>query len=356
MKLLQILVFSTLLLTNCGEQDPDILLKSGNLYFEQGNTEKAMEIYTEIGEAFPKYKKSFFNKGIIESQALQWDLAIDDFSRAIEIDPMYSHAYLMRGRAYLAKSQFSNAENDFKVAQFGDYKYSAMTELARLCIKKQEFTEALKYTNSCLTINDTSVYQRETKASILLQLGENIKSIRLCNALLSEQNKNWHALLIKSKNRLELRALDSIYNDLMLARQLSNDNFEVLSTISEYYLLLQEGAMAVAFAEKGLQQKPESVPLILNKARGFDAMGRFETANEIYLSIGEVADSIPEFHFYLSKNYAAIGDTANAIVEVSDAISRRTDYKQAYQLRSALKAKMGDLEGAISDREKAIKQ
>jgi hypothetical protein len=71
------------------------------------------------------------------------------------------------------------------------------------------------------------------------------------------------------------------------------------------------------------------------------------------LGIEKIADSIPEFHYFLAKNLMALGDSATALIEVSDAIALRSNYPEAYSLRSVLRVKIGDFKGEIEDKEKA---
>jgi tetratricopeptide (TPR) repeat protein len=111
--------------------------------------------------------------------------------------------------------------------------------------------------------------------------------------------------------------------------------------------------MAASFAEKGLKKEPNNIGLILNRARAFDGMERFDKANEIYLEIEKIADTIPEYHFYLANNLMSLGDSATAVVELTDAIALRPNYSEAYLLRSKLKAKFGDMKGSVEDREKS---
>ncbi len=65
------------------------------------------------------------------------------------------------------------------------------------------------------------------------------------------------AYLIKSKNYLILDNTDSCKINLDYARNYSNDNPQVFAVYSEYYLYIDESAMAASFAEKGLQQQPK---------------------------------------------------------------------------------------------------
>jgi tetratricopeptide (TPR) repeat protein len=174
-----------------------------------------------------------------------------------------------------------------------------------------------------------------------------------CNKVIARNPKRWEAYLLKGKNFLEMPVMDSVLLVLDYARLYSNEDPATLAAISEYYLMNDESAMAIAFAEKGLQSQPYNIPLKLNKARAYDGMEQYEKANAVYNEIGTTADSIPEYHFYLGKNMLYLGDTASAVIALSDAIALRRNYSEAYTLRSIVKARIGDAVGAAEDRERA---
>ena len=52
----------------------------------------------------------------------QYNKAISDFNKAIEIDPKYAMAYNNRGAAYFYIKEYENAWNDVKKAQALGYK------------------------------------------------------------------------------------------------------------------------------------------------------------------------------------------------------------------------------------------
>ena len=53
------------------------------------------------------------NRGFAYCQIGQYDQAISDFSKAIEINPRLAHAYNNRGWAYIKKWQYDQAVSDF---------------------------------------------------------------------------------------------------------------------------------------------------------------------------------------------------------------------------------------------------
>ena len=347
-------LLSVITVISCQQKNPNMLLLTGNKLHQAGKISEAKEIYLRITEIDPNYALAYYNVGIIDMSSNQFETAVDYFSSAIERDPMYGKAYLMRGRCFIKLGRVKMAENDFLTAQLDSKTtFEARSELGRLLISHRRFTEGIRILDQCLQSRDTNQLVLLTRASGLFETNQYKKSLRDCNRVLGMNKERWEAYLIKAKNFLEIPRLDSVEINLEYARLYSNDEPQVLAAYSEYHLLMDESALAIAFAEKGLKYNPDNIPLKINKARALDGMEQFEKANMVYAEIGQLADSIPEFHFYLAQNMLYLGDTASAIIELTDAVALRRDYPQAYTLRSIIKAKVGDAVGSAEDRERA---
>ena len=57
--------------------------------------------------------EAYNNRGFAYCEMGQYDQAISDFSKAIEINPRLAHAYNNRGWAYIKKWQYDQAISDF---------------------------------------------------------------------------------------------------------------------------------------------------------------------------------------------------------------------------------------------------
>ncbi len=71
---------------------------------------------TLITQANYKEAIAHFNRGINYIQQEKYDLALAQFTRAIELDPDYSEAYLGRGMIYTIREQWRPAFQDLNTA------------------------------------------------------------------------------------------------------------------------------------------------------------------------------------------------------------------------------------------------
>lgn len=72
-------------------------------------------------ESTPAMTAPLWNdRGNTYSSQLRWDLAIDAYSRAIELDPSFARAYFNRGKAYAELGRYDEAITDYELAIYHD--------------------------------------------------------------------------------------------------------------------------------------------------------------------------------------------------------------------------------------------
>ena len=62
-------------------------------------------------------------RGAVYSLEADYDRAIADFTKVIEIDPQFAKAYAVRARAYYKNEQFEESRKDVKAAQELGYEF-----------------------------------------------------------------------------------------------------------------------------------------------------------------------------------------------------------------------------------------
>ena len=72
--------------------------------------------FTQQKQSESKDADFYFNQGIAYIDKAQYDLAISDFNKALDINPRDAEAYCNRGIAYREKGQYDQAISDYTKA------------------------------------------------------------------------------------------------------------------------------------------------------------------------------------------------------------------------------------------------
>jgi tetratricopeptide (TPR) repeat protein len=79
--------------------------------------ENDFTLWNDVIEKYPdNIYKSYANRGIAYSSLEQWNNAITDFTRVIDMDPKYDWGYIDRGVAYQHTGQWGKSVDDFSTA------------------------------------------------------------------------------------------------------------------------------------------------------------------------------------------------------------------------------------------------
>lgn len=83
-----------------GLEDAMIYLRRGNIYYQQGELDKALADYNQAIELDSHHAVLYLRRGDVYLQQGALDKALADYDRAIELDPNNAVLYLRRGKVY----------------------------------------------------------------------------------------------------------------------------------------------------------------------------------------------------------------------------------------------------------------
>jgi tetratricopeptide (TPR) repeat protein len=126
----------------------------GTAHLNKGEYDLAISEFNKALEINPGDAGAYVNRGLAYGRKSQYDQAISDFNRALEINPNYALAYNNRGWAYLGKDQFDQAMSDLNKALEIDPKFDLpYYNRGMVYEKKKQYDEAISEYTKALEIN-----------------------------------------------------------------------------------------------------------------------------------------------------------------------------------------------------------
>lgn len=95
---------------------PQVYLGRGMVLESRGDIALAMNDYSKAIEMDSNFYFGYYNRGNIYFDLHKFGLAIDDFTRALRLNPKFVNAYVNRGLCYLELKEYQNAVRDFNAA------------------------------------------------------------------------------------------------------------------------------------------------------------------------------------------------------------------------------------------------
>jgi tetratricopeptide (TPR) repeat protein len=127
----------------------------GAQYLEKGQYDQAITEFTKAIELDPKFAWAYNNRGNAYAQGKgQLDQAISDFTKAIELDPKLAKAYNNRGGAYGDKGQYDQAISDCNKAIELNPEYAqAYYNRGRAYLQKGQLDQAISDYTKAIELN-----------------------------------------------------------------------------------------------------------------------------------------------------------------------------------------------------------
>ncbi len=105
-------------------KDAAFYVSRGNDYFKKGQYDQAIADHNKALEINPRYVEAYHNRGTAYGNKGQHDQAISDYSKALEINSRSALTYVGRGIGYDKKGQYDDAISDYTKALEINPKYA----------------------------------------------------------------------------------------------------------------------------------------------------------------------------------------------------------------------------------------
>jgi tetratricopeptide (TPR) repeat protein len=140
-------------------QSPVAYNERGQAYADRKQYEKAMIDLNRSIQLNRRFSLAYNNRGLLKNEMKEYESALDDFNQAIEIDNSNAELFVNRGKAHASLSDLEKAARDFeKAIQLDKNQFNAFNNLGIVYAQIEKYDSALTFFNESLRLNP---YQEE---------------------------------------------------------------------------------------------------------------------------------------------------------------------------------------------------
>jgi serine/threonine protein kinase len=298
----------------------------------EGETEQIPRHAPEEAETVEDQSSAevFIERGNTYYKQKDYDSAVQNYSKAIELNPRDANAYSSRGNAYYMKGDHDQA--------FADYNKAL----------------ALDSTLPHVYINRGNIYYEEGERDQALIDFNRAIQVDSQNATAYYRRGRFYASAYYDYKNRDAGDYDRAMRDFNKATRLNPRYAQAYS--DRGYLYYYKGNYEQAFMDynKAIESNPKYAEAYTNRGLAYRVHHKYDQALADYNKAIELSPKNAGAYTYRGLVYEEQGDNDQAIADYTKAIEVAPQNAYAYERRGLAYAKKGDYERAIDDCNKVI--
>ncbi len=316
---------------------------------------------------FPLYLNSqsarqFYKAGLNFKQSNKNKDAIEQFTKAIELDPDYVDAYIERAYSYENNNQLDLAFEDFKRALVFETKSEKIYyNAARISYNTGNYQEAESYVEKAIVLRNKylDAYQLQTNIKLMLdkldeaqlssrkalaikdndvnhylagQVAEKMNNLNLAEEEYTKaiiKNRRYtEAYIALASLRIKLNKLSQAMNDCNMAINLDNNNTDAYLVRSKVHVKRLDYPKAIDDISRNILLKPDDKQMYLIRGNYYQEFTQHQNAISDYTKVIMLDDKASEAYYKRAFSYEQIGNFKAAIKDYQ-ALTKLSEYDVA---------------------------
>lgn len=247
------------------KDDHQIYAGLAGAYYETGEIHRALELISRAIEYDDRIANYFYNRALINRALINFEDAIFDYKKTIELEPSYYSAYYHLADLYIQLDNVAKARELLEELIIINPKYAdAYMKLSYCMVLGQRLDEALDYMNKAIEIDDLNEDYYHKRAGIYKAMG---------TESLAEA-------------------------DYLKLIEMNNENPYIYHILGEIYIDKEEYEEAIFYLEKGCKIE-ECASFYGNLAICNYNLGNLEIAKEYFTKSIELSseDAVEDYFF-----------------------------------------------------------
>jgi tetratricopeptide (TPR) repeat protein len=299
--------------------------------------------------------EEFYQQGLSKYEAQNYQAAIANFSKAIDINPDYAEAYNRRGDSYYRLGDYKKSLIDSSNAiRLNSKNANSYYDRGFSLYSLGDYNGAISDYNQAIELNSKNSEFYYARALARKKIRDSKRAIEDINTAISLNPQFATAYVERAKIiRKQGNKLDA-GKDFDQAVALQPDNPELYYERGiNYYELNQKQAARKDFT-KAIEINSNYIKAYLARGDVYSDLGDPEKAYADYKQALLLNDKSPEVYIHWGKFRLKNSDVTGAISDFNKAIALKPNHASAYNFRGNANLERGFWQDAINDYTKAI--
>jgi tetratricopeptide (TPR) repeat protein len=298
--------------------------------------------------------KQYFKAGEEFAKKMSFGDAIEQYTKALELDPEYDKAYIQRAIAYTQLNEYEKAATDFDRAMVFNDKDPDLYYYSGTAYHLQGKNDvALAKLNTAVEMKNNFLEALQVRSEVLLALERYQEALEDCKKCLKikEDEKSYYNLgQVYEKLEMYQEAETAYRQSIEENRKVAGTHFALASLLFRR----EDYSGAYASVMQVLQLEPDHKEGMLLQAKILAAQQNYPKAIEV-LSLASIDyPAEPRIFLLRGEYYAILNQAAFAIIDYSKVIELDRDMAEVYYKRANAYEEIRDYEKALKDYEKLL--
>jgi tetratricopeptide (TPR) repeat protein len=292
--------------------------KQGLTHFDDGDFEAAIADLTKAIELSPNSAEFHFSRGFVYHEAGELEQALANYDRAIVLNPNLAMAYSGRGVVYAERNDLQRAVADLTHAiELDPDDVEAYIERARFYGLQQNFEQTLADLSHAIDLEPDNTTALRFRGMAYARLGK------------------YEQALADHEHAIDLDPTDAIS----------------YRTRGVTYLDMADYNEAIADFTQAADLDPNDVLAFRNRGEAYESLGDYEQAISDYTRALELKPDHADTYLRRGWSYANLGDLEQALADLNQAIELDPTNARGYYLRAVIYIQTERPTEAIADME-----
>ncbi|AEY65877.1 tetratricopeptide repeat protein [Clostridium sp. BNL1100] len=370
----------------------NLFFNYGNVYFKKGMFREAVSCYRkvlELNEQFEKKYLIYVNLGITYFNMEKTELALENFFKALEINPECPTAKEGIGRIYTTTGRQADAVMYYEdLLKNDDSNYELSLSLGKLlvelgnideakvrfetCIKNNpqqadayillgklfmtvgQYSEAIKVFKTYITINDVDYIGHYNLAECYFQNKEYKNAIAEYMQTISHNQKSHESLYKLGLIYDEIDEIEKAIDCYRAAIQLKSDFIDAYNNLGIVFAKSQRHVESLAAYTAGIKLNPDNFRLYFNMGVVLFELKRYEDSADAFVRAVELNPEDKDVYYYLGASLTELKQYDEAIKAYGKALDDRMQEGELYYNIAAVYALMKKQDIALDNLKKAV--